>query len=66
MLAVLVAHTAWHWLIDRFAVLRNFHPSASEVFAAFIDGGLPWLVGVLVIATLGVRFARRTRRLQPD
>ena len=65
VLAVLVAHTAWHWLIDRFAVLRNFHPSASEVFASVVDSGLPWLVGALVIATVGVRVVRRTRGLQP-
>ena len=65
VLAVLVAHTAWHWLIDRFAVLRNFHPSASEVLAAFIDSGLPWLVAMLAIAAVGLRFVRRMRRLQP-
>jgi len=65
VLAVLVAHTAWHWLIERFAVLRNFHPSAGEVLAALTDSGLPWLVGALVIATVGVRVVRRTRRLQP-
>ena len=65
VLAVLVAHTAWHWLIERFAVLRNFHPSAGEVLASVVDSGLPWLVGVLVIATVGVRVVRRTRRLQP-
>ena len=65
VLAVLVAHTAWHWLSDRFAVLRNFHPTASEVTAAIIDSGLPWLVGVLVIATVGARVVTRARRLQP-
>ncbi len=65
VLAVLVAHTAWHWLIDRFAVLRNFHPSASEVTAAVIDSGLPWLVGALVavgfasFVSVRLRAARR-------
>jgi len=65
VLAVLVAHTAWHWLIDRFAVLRNFHPSTGEVLAGVVDSGLPWLAGALLIATVAVRVARRTRRLQP-
>jgi hypothetical protein len=64
VLAVLVAHTAWHWLIDRFAVLRDFHPSASEVTAAVIDSGLPWLAGILVVAAIAFRVARRVRRLQ--
>ncbi len=63
VLAVLVAHTAWHWLIDRFAVLRNFHPTASEVMAAIIDSGLPWLVGVLVIGAVVLRLVRRAPQL---
>ncbi|MEO8464467.1 MAG: HupE/UreJ family protein [Gammaproteobacteria bacterium] len=65
VLAALVAHTAWHWLIERFAILRNFHPSASEVLGAVIDSGLPWLVGVLVLVAAGTRVVLRTRRLQP-
>jgi hypothetical protein len=65
VLAVLVAHTAWHWLSERFDVLRNFHPSAGEVFAAIVDSGLPWLAGLLIVAAVAVRLARRARRLQP-
>jgi hypothetical protein len=61
VLAVLVAHTAWHWLLERFAVLRNFHPSASEVLAAIVDGGLPWLAGALVVAGLAWRGSRHWR-----
>jgi hypothetical protein len=61
VLAVLVAHTAWHWLLERFAVLRNFHPSAGDVLAALGDSGLPWLAGVIGLAAVawGVRRRRR-------
>ena len=65
VLAVLVAHTAWHWLIDRFGVLRNFHPSAIEVATAIFDSGLPWLAGALLVLSVALRFARRAGRLQP-
>jgi hypothetical protein len=59
VLAVLVAHTAWHWLIDRFAVLRNFHPSAGDVVTALVDSGLPWLAAVLLVASVAWRVSRR-------
>jgi hypothetical protein len=62
VLAVLVAHTAWHWLIERFGVLRNFHPTSSEVLAAVVDSGLPWLVGAIAVAVVTVRFVRRDSR----
>ncbi len=64
VLAVLVAHTAWHWLIERFAVLRNFHPSAGEVLAALADSGLPWLAGALILAAAVWRLSRRPRGAQ--
>jgi hypothetical protein len=66
VLAVLVAHTAWHWLVERFAVLRNFHPSAREVFAALLDSGLPWLAAGLLLAAVLWRVSRRPRRGQPQ
>ena len=61
VLAVLVAHTAWHWLIERFVVLRNFHPSSSEVLTAVVGSGLPWLAGVLIVAAVAVRVAQRAQ-----
>jgi hypothetical protein len=64
VLAVLVAHTAWHWLIDRFAVLSNFHPSASEVLAAVVDSGLPWLVGAIAVVAVALRVVRRAQTVQ--
>jgi hypothetical protein len=64
VLAVLVAHTAWHWLLDRFAVLRNFHPSVGEVLTAITDSGLPWLIGAIAVVAVAARVARRSPRLQ--
>ncbi len=64
VLAVLVAHTAWHWLIDRFAVLRNFHPSAGEVWAALVASGLPWLAVAVAGIAVAWRVARRRGRVR--
>jgi HupE / UreJ protein len=64
VLAVLVAHTAWHWLIERFAVLRNFHPSTSDILAALLGSGLPWLAAALAVAALLWRLWRRAARPQ--
>lgn len=36
ILSALVAHTAWHWMIDRWAVLRQFP------FSVFVQNGAFW------------------------
>jgi len=57
LIAVIVGHTAWHWLADRFAALRNFAP--AEVVAGIAASPLPWLVGLPIVALLAWRAARR-------
>ena len=50
ILSALVAHTAWHWMIDRFGVLRQFpwpQPTAAD-----LAGGIRWLMAL--IAVVGV------------
>jgi hypothetical protein len=59
VLSVIVAHTAWHWLAERFAALRGFN--ASDILAGLAASGLPWLVGALVAVLLAWRGARRWR-----
>jgi hypothetical protein len=62
VLAVLVAHTAWHWLLDRFALLRSFHPSARDVLEAVASSSLPWIAAALLAAALLWRAARTMRQ----
>lgn len=62
ILMVIVAHTAWHWLAERFAALRSFHLGVGDVLGGLAASGLPWLAGVLVVALLAWRGTRRWRR----
>jgi HupE / UreJ protein len=61
ILSVIVAHTAWHWMADRFAVLREFRLGWSDFHAAFVGSGLRWLALGLVIAVLTWLIARQLR-----
>jgi hypothetical protein len=48
ILSALVAHTGWHWMLDRGAILGRFQPPALD--AAFLAGALRWLVAILILA----------------
>jgi hypothetical protein len=50
VLAVIVGHTAWHWLAERFAALRSF--PVADVLAELAATPVPWLGGVVVLALL--------------
>ena len=55
ILSALAAHTAWHWMTERFDRLRQFNAPALD--AALAAGALRWLIGVVVVA--GVVWAWR-------
>jgi hypothetical protein len=59
VLAVIVGHTAWHWLAERFTALRSFAP--ADVLAGFAASPLPWLAGAVVAALLARRAFRYWR-----
>ena len=48
ILSALVAHTAWHWMLERGAILGRFEPPALD--AAFLAGVLRWLIAILILA----------------
>ncbi len=48
ILSVIVGHTAWHWMIDRFEVLRQF--PWPTLTAAGLASGLRWLIVVVAMA----------------
>lgn len=50
ILSALIAHTGWHWMTDRFGVLRQFPWPA--VTAAGLVTGVRWLTVVVVVAAI--------------
>ena len=51
VLSTLVAHTAWHWMTERFEVLRKYHVEWPAMDAAFLAGAMRWMM--LVVAAAG-------------
>jgi len=52
ILSAIVAHTAWHWMLDRGARLRQFSFEWPALNAAFLALVLRWLVLFLILSGL--------------
>jgi hypothetical protein len=52
ILSALVAHTAWHWMIDRGQVLARFRFQWPVVDAAFLVSLLRWLMAAVALGGL--------------
>jgi hypothetical protein len=52
ILSALVAHTAWHWMGERWALLRRFTFEWPAIDAAFMAGALRWMMLLVVAAGL--------------
>jgi len=64
ILSALVAHTAWHWMTDRFDVLRQFPWPA--ITAAGMASGIRWLMVIVVAVAIVWLVSMVTQRfLQP-
>jgi hypothetical protein len=50
ILSAIVAHTAWHWMIERGDRLRQYSFTWPELTPAFLASGMRWLMLALVIA----------------
>jgi hypothetical protein len=50
ILSAIVAHTAWHWMTERYAVLRQFRFEWPAIDAAFWVGAMRWAM----LAVVGV------------
>ena len=50
IVSAIVAHQAWHWMVDRFTVLKHF-PWPS-ITAAGVRSALGWLSAAVVVAAL--------------
>jgi hypothetical protein len=77
ILSALVAHTAWHWLIDRWGQLRQFPFPRPVLDAAFLAaamrgamalvalGGLAWLASVLLRNRLEKKAGKTPNKPEP-
>ncbi|HET7294639.1 MAG TPA: HupE/UreJ family protein [Vicinamibacteria bacterium] len=52
VLSALVAHTAWHWMLERFDRLRRFPLGWPAVDAALLASATRWLMLLVVAAAL--------------
>jgi hypothetical protein len=52
LLSAIVAHTAWHWMAERWELLRRFTFEWPAIDAAFLAGALRWMM--LLVAAAGL------------
>jgi hypothetical protein len=67
ILSAIVAHTAWHWMLERGAALRRFQP--PDLDTAFLAGAARWTLAIVVLAGivwLATRFLRRSEAQGTD
>ena len=71
ILSALVAHTAWHWMTDRWQIFRLYHIVIPDLTAAFLATVLRWLMAIIflagmvwLISTIGRQ--RSERRLETE
>src|SRR6266850_3516164 len=56
ILSALVAHTAWHWMTDRFDVLRQF--PWPEITAADAASAIRWVMALVAVLSLAYLLSR--------
>ena len=67
ILSAIVAHTGWHWMGERYAVLRQFRFAMPVIDAAFLAGAMRWaMLAVVAVGLYWIVFGLRTRRLPTD
>lgn len=63
-ISVVVAHTAWHWMLERLEILRAYPIGWRELGAALAGSGLYWLAIGLAVAASAWAAMRRYRRVR--
>jgi hypothetical protein len=63
ILSALVAHTGWHWMIDRAERLRQFHFQWPVFTAALLARALQWLMLLVILAGLVWLLGLASRRV---
>jgi hypothetical protein len=52
IVSAIVAHTAWHWMIDRWTIFHEYPLELPVIDAAFLASALRW--AMLVVALVGI------------
>ncbi len=63
ILSALVAHTAWHWMLDRYDAMRRFPFHWPALSADFIASALRWMM--LIVGIAGVAWLIDGLRKRP-
>jgi len=63
ILSAFVAHTAWHWMLDRGAVLRQYHFTLPALDWATLAAGMRGLMLLLIVGGAAWGVAELRRRL---
>jgi hypothetical protein len=53
ILSAIVAHTGWHWMVERAEVLRQFQFQPVTFNAALMASVLHWLIVFVAFAAVG-------------
>jgi len=53
ILSALVAHTAWHWMLDRYARLSAFHLAWPALNWILLASAMRWAMWILILAGAG-------------
>ncbi|MEE8116289.1 MAG: hypothetical protein V3T28_04190, partial [Gemmatimonadales bacterium] len=61
--SALVAHTGWHWMTDRFGVLRQYQFQWPGLSVALLVSVMSWLAAIAILAVLGRLAFRGLRQL---
>ena len=66
ILSTIIAHTAWHWMVERGEQLRKFHFEWPALTAAFMLTAVRWLtIGVVLAFFAWLFLLRRSRSSLP-
>jgi hypothetical protein len=69
ILSALVAHTSWHWLTDRYQVLRQYRIAWPEIDVLFLVSAMRWAMVLVAMAgaywLIGL-FRQSRQRAQQD
>ena len=65
LISALVAHTSWHWMVERYDVLSQYPITWVALASALLIGIMPWLIGMLAAAGAARAAVRYLRRAGP-
>jgi hypothetical protein len=64
ILSALVAHTAWHWMMERADRLSRYHFEWPGITAALLASAMRWLMLLVIVAGLAWFVGALLRRRQ--